>query len=95
MAFSNGLQDGHLASVVLPQRHYQPGDLRILLSRTVDILCSERPISSSGELLLSFTMSTILGNALILAHIGRSPACNRQSICSCVLVPGRMSKNPL
>ena len=81
MAFSDGLQDGHPASVVLPQRHYQLGDdLRILLSRTVDTLRSERPESSSGELLLRFTMSTILSNALTIAHIGRSPgpACNRQ-----------------
>ena len=78
MTLSNGLQDSHLARVVLPQRHYQLGDMRILLSGTVDVLCTERPTSFSSELITSFSMSTILSNALVLAHVGRSPICNHQ-----------------
>ena len=89
MAFSDALQDGHPASIVLPQRHYQLGDLRVLLSRTVDILSSECQASSSGGLLLRITMSAILRNTLVLAHISLSPSSNRQRRPVNLLLGGR------
>ena len=73
MAFSNGLQDNHLASVVLPQRHNQLGDLGVLPSCTVDVLGSECPTSSSDRLFLSLTICTISRNTLILTHVSQQP----------------------
>ena len=67
MTLSDSFQDSHLARFVLPKRDNKLGDLNVLV---VDALCSKCTATSSTEFVMSFLMSTILGDTLVLTHVG-------------------------